>query len=146
MISWFGPKPVQDDAAGFTKTWVNPVQESRTGCLHTAGTFLRTTTQPGFKPSRAEIHAEGIRVTRTVVERTCRRRDLDIRARRSGAARTTEIVAGNARLSVEDRPEPITAMASRVILHPQPLEQFAPRGQRFVGSTVRNVPTVRSAG
>ena len=58
--------------------------------------------------------------------------DLDIPVDIAGAAGSSQVVAADARLSVENRAEPVTPVASRVILHPDSFKQFASLRRRFL--------------
>ena len=87
-----------------------------------------TISHPVIHPPRTEVHAERVKETRAFGLVVCRARgrDLDITVDPAGAAGSSKVMTGDTRRAVEHRPEAVPAVAPRVILLPDPLEQLEP--------------------
>ena len=114
VVRGIGPVAVQHHAARLGKAGMNRSQESRVGVkLRTRRRRAGITTEPVLKLSRAEVHAHKVRVTRIFTDVVSHGDDLDIPVDPAGASRSSQVVAADARLSVENRPKAVTPMSSR---------------------------------
>jgi hypothetical protein len=119
-------KTVQHDAPRLLEASVNRGRESGIDSRFTARRRVGAVTDMVFHAPRPEVHAEGIGEARVAAEVSAGRgSDFDVPLKSSGTAWSTEVVAADARLAVENRPESVTPVAPGVVFRPDSFKKLA---------------------
>ena len=143
LVRGVGPVTVQHCAVGLSKPWMDSGLQYRVRLSAATRRPRGIAAHLVLNPTGTEVHAERVEVTRASTKSVGSGGNLDILVDCACAAGTTQVVAGDARLPVENRSKPVTTVASRVVLNPDSTGQRRSRPSLRV---FRGLPADRGTG